>query len=69
MTDVVDYRRMIAVLKAIDSEPGMTLEKISNITGFDEITVTALIAQAMNERVGITKTGSAYTLEHWGPHI
>jgi hypothetical protein len=69
MTDVVDYRRMIAVLKAIDSAPDMTSEKISNITGFDEMTVTALIAQAMKERVGITKTGSVYTLEHWGPCI
>ncbi|MPQ69219.1 hypothetical protein GC387_22975 [Pseudomonas sp. MWU12-2323] len=60
---------MIAVLKAIDSEPDMTLEKISNITGFDEMTVTALIAQAMKEGVGITKTGAVYTLEHWGPRI
>jgi hypothetical protein len=63
-----DLRRMLAVLAAIDSIPDATVVKIKVRTGIDNKTIINLIVQAGEQAgVQVTKTGSVYTLEDWGP--
>jgi len=62
-----DLRRMLAVLGAID-DGHCTLVQIAAATGLDKKTVTTLVSQAIEQaRVVITKEGSVYAVENWGP--
>lgn len=62
-----DLRRMLAVLGAIESGQS-TLVQIAAATGLDKKTITALIAQAVEQaHVFICKSGASYSIEAWGP--
>ena len=62
-----DLRRMLAVLGAIEAGH-CTLVQIVVATGLDKKTITSLIAQAGEQAgVNISKTGSTYSIDTWGP--
>ena len=62
-----DLRRMLAVLGAIEAGY-CTLVQIVVATGLDKKTITSLIAQAGEQAgVNISKTGSTYSIDTWGP--
>jgi hypothetical protein len=64
-----DLRRMLAVLAAIDAL-GLeaTLGRIVERSGVDKNTVTTLVAHAAAQAgVHVSKSGTVYRLEDWGP--
>lgn len=65
-----DFRRLLAVLGAIEEIEQATLVKVATRTGLDKKTVINLVAQAREQvRVEIDKDGPVYTLVDWGPVI
>ena len=64
-----DFRRLAAVLHAIDQLQPATLVRIAAATGLDKRTVTGLVAQADQAGVTIAKEGPVYTIADWGPVI
>lgn len=63
-----DLRRMLMVLGAIQEGGGATLVQIAVRSGLDKKTVSDLIAKAREQAlVAISKTGSVYCIESWGP--
>jgi hypothetical protein len=65
-----DFRRLLAVLAAIDGDEGATLVQIVAKTRLDKKSVTHLIAQAREQAgVNITKTGPTYHIADWGEII
>lgn len=63
-----DLRRMLMVLGAIQEAGGATLVQIVARTGVDKKTVSDLIVKAADQAaVSISKTGSVYCIESWGP--
>lgn len=65
-----DFRRLLAVLGAIEEIEQATLVKVATRTGLDKKTVINLVAQAREQvKVEITKVGPVYALADWGPVI
>jgi hypothetical protein len=65
-----DLRRLLAVVSAIDSTQPATLVRVAERTGIDKKTVTYLIAKArVQAGIIISKVGSQYIIEDWGPVI
>jgi len=63
-----DLRRMLMVLGAIQEAGGATLVQIAVRSGLDKKTVSDLIVKAREQAsVAISKTGSVYCIESWGP--
>lgn len=63
-----DLRRMLMVLGAIDSQPGITLVEIEKATSLARKTAFSLIQQAIEQAgVQIEKRGSGYRIKSFGP--